>query len=122
MNEYKTIEELKSKTLTTVEVGVDEVVFACTDGARYLMYHEQQCCESVVIDSIDGDPQNLVGHDIVVAQETFPEVSQETLSHERSCTLTDFTLTTTNGACVVFHWNGSSNGYYSESVYFKQIS
>ena len=69
---YKNIEEfvdfssLEGKTLSSVEVGRlkddnDCILFQTEGGERYLMYHEQDCCETVEIENIDGDLQSLVG-------------------------------------------------------------
>jgi len=50
-------EDLLGKTLTAINVNEskDEMEFVCSDGTTYLMYHSQDCCESVNIDDIDGE-------------------------------------------------------------------
>lgn len=52
------------KTITRIE-GLekdnDEVYFYCSDDTFYRMYHYQDCCESVVIDDINGDINCLIG-------------------------------------------------------------
>jgi hypothetical protein len=110
-----TIEELKGKTLTLIESNSEEVVFTCATGERYRMFHSQDCCEGVTLESIDGDKDALIGEPIVIAKEEFPEVTQKMISDHESVTLTNFTLATAS-AEVTFKWFGSSNGYYSESV------
>lgn len=118
MNQDKTIAELKNKTLTLIEKGDNEIVFTTASGERYMMLHEQDCCESVVIETINGDLNSLVGSPITVALENVK--SGESPNGYDSVTLTDFVLGT-ESARVEISWRGESNGYYSESVYFMQI-
>lgn len=65
-----TIEVLKDKTLTSVEQrGNDEIYFTDTEGNVYKMYHSQNCCENVSIESIVGDLNDLVDSPITLAEE-----------------------------------------------------
>ena len=54
--ESKDVNELLGKTLSDIQVNdsKDEIKFICEDGTSYLMYHDQDCCESVSIDDISG--------------------------------------------------------------------
>ncbi len=119
MIDFKTIEELKGKTLAKVEAGDDEVVFECADGTRYQLWHQQDCCESVAIREIEGDLSNLIG-EVTTARE---EQGHQPPGFEpsESFTLTDFIVATQRGQ-VTFKWLGESNGYYSESVTFSQLT
>lgn len=121
------IEILKGKTLTTVEVNNnnDEILFTTDTGEKYKMYHEQDCCEGVSIEDINGDLQNLVGSPITLAEEsTNNEPKSETTNAgteneytwtDESATWTFYKLATVKGY-VDIRWYGTSNGYYSESV------
>lgn len=114
------IGDLRGKTLLEVEVsrGKDRIVFRCADGSLWLMYHDQDCCESVYVESITGDLDDLIGHPLLLAEETIsseapPEVS---LSYQPdSQTWTFYKLATIKGY-VDIRWFGESNGYYGESV------
>lgn len=126
---------LQGKILSKVEqIGDDVIRFECEDGQVYQLYHSQDCCESVVIDDISGDLADLVGTPILLAEEATssddpPEVVARKEAekakdpenyydyHEESQTWTFYKLRTIKGS-VDIRWHGSSNGYYSESVYF----
>lgn len=119
------IKELIGKTLRKAmgKVGDDEIIFETTDGEKYKLYHSQDCCESVMIDDICGDMQDLVGSPITQAEENSsnenpPGVIKE---YQDSFTWTFYRLSTARGQ-VVIRWYGESNGYYSESVYFEKVS
>ena len=121
------ISVLIGKTLSSVEIGHyrDVILFTTTDGERFRMYHPQACCESVRVEDICGDLQDLVGNPILMAEEvsnvnSMPEgVNAPTPSD--SYTWTFYKLATIKGY-VTIRWLGESNGYYSESVDFEKCS
>lgn len=116
---YRTIEELKGETITLIERNQDEeIVFTCASGRRFRMYHNQDCCESVAIGSVDGDILSIVGRAIIRARE---EPGHEDGGKYESVTFTDFILATETSE-VTIHWVGESNGYYSESVEFIELT
>ena len=127
MNEEVSFDVLKGKTITKIdglEKGNDVVTFYCTDGSAYQMFHSQSCCECVEIEDVCGDVDDLIGSEILVAEEIIHENENpecvEIPEWQDSFTWTFYKLATRNGF-VDIRWYGSSNGYYSESVDFKQI-
>lgn len=99
-----------------VRVTTDEetrLKFEFNDGSSMLMYHDQDCCESVTIEDIDGSLHDLLNHRIILAE----EVSNSKWNDEdtMSETWTFYKIATIKGG-VTIRWYGSSNGYYSESV------
>jgi len=128
---------LKGKTLTAIDVNEErnEIKFATSEGELYGMYHSQDCCESVGIEEIIGDLEDLIGSPILIAEERSsgepPEEvkvkrAQEAASKEyyyapESETWTFYELATNKGS-VTLRWLGESNGYYSESVDFGLIN
>jgi hypothetical protein len=101
----------------------DEIIFITNDKERYVFNHVQDCCESVFIESIVGDLQDLVGEPLLVAEKTtssdFPDKPSNRDYEDESYTWTFYKFATKKGY-VDIRWYGSSNGYYSESVSFSQ--
>lgn len=112
------IESLKGETLVDAQVlGADEEILFTTDkGKKYLMYHNQSCCESVNVESIDGELSDLIGSPILMAE----EVVNEGESEWGTSTWTFYKLATVKGY-VTIRWFGESNGYYSERVDFAEV-
>lgn len=109
------VSDLLGKTLISVTYNRynDEIHFE-TEDHIYKMYHSQECCESVSIEDISGDLQDLVGHQILEAEEV---CKSGDLTHGDTETWTFYKFGTIKGH-VNIRWYGSSNGYYSESVNF----
>lgn len=121
---------LLGKTLVSVEVtslyGNDAIVFVDSDGQKYEMYHDQDCCESVEIESVVGDWNDLLGHPLLMAEEASSGKAPDGLVVSdyysgESETWTFYKLATVKGY-VDIRWYGTSNGYYSESVYFRAVT
>jgi len=110
---------LVGKTLTAVEnVDNEEIFFATSDGSKYWMGHHQDCCESVEVEEIIGDLQDLIGSPILLAEEVTKE--SETTDIDFRQTWTFYKLSTVKSS-VTIRWLGESNGYYSESVDFGLV-
>jgi len=125
---YLNINLLLGKTLKSIStegVGGDRIEFLTNDGEKYLLYHNQDCCEYVTIEDICGDLDDLIGTPITLAEEVTsndnpPDVKPETIEYQDSFTWTFYRLATAKGF-VTIRWYGSSNGYYSESVDFVKM-
>lgn len=123
------ISEMIGATITSItgaREGSDEIVFNASDGRRFVLYHEQGCCEDVRIEDVCGDVSDLIESPIRVAEETSsdnydPNCEEPKLPYAcDSYTWTFYRFATAKGH-VTIRWFGSSNGYYSESVDFKVI-
>lgn len=106
-------EDLRGRILTRAEQDGDELRLYLTDTHYVRFYHQQDCCESVSIEDICGDLEDLVGEPLTEAEEvrgyTGPEQDYE------SYTWTFYRFATRRGSVTV-RWLGHSNGYYSEGV------
>jgi hypothetical protein len=114
------IGELLGKTLVAaLNKDNNELHLVATDGNEYAMYHRDDCCESVRIEEIIGDLQDLVGSPIIEAEEATNENEwpQDGSHMPESFTWTFYKLGTAKGF-VTIRWLGTSNGYYSERVDF----
>ena len=111
--------DLLGKTLSSVDVNErgNEIYFKTSDGDEYKMYHQQDCCERVSIEDINGEIKDLVGTPLIQAEENS---SSEGDRYHGGEAWTFYKLATNRGH-VVIRWHGSSNGYYSESVDFLKI-
>ena len=111
------IEDMRGKVFTRVtgSIGGDALVFENAT-ERFVFFHYQDCCESVDINDIVGDLEDLCGEPLLIAEEVSGEtpVDFEEEYHE-SVTWTFYKFATRKGYVDV-RWLGESNGYYSESV------
>ena len=116
--------DLIGKVLKDIEVDYNYIIFKTTDDKKYRMYHRQDCCESVTIDDICGDWQDLIGLPIIIAEMNTnyrpqTEKEKEKTNKADSYTWTFYKLATAKGY-VDIKWFGESNGYYSTSVDFEE--
>jgi hypothetical protein len=115
--------ELIGKTLVEINSTEYTMDFKASDGSVYHMYHSQNCCESVYIESIVGDLGDLIGEPILRAEEATsgddPTDYKNEDQYRDSVTWTFYKLATRKGY-VDIRWLGESNGYYSESVAFER--
>lgn len=119
-------EYLKGKTLVSFEVNAerDRIDFETEEGEKFAMLHNYDCCERVSIEDICGDIPDIIGSPILVAEESTNSESHpedKDKGEQDSFTWTFYKLATIKGS-VDIRWFGSSNGYYSESVSFEEVS
>ncbi len=116
---YAKFEELVGTTVVKVDgiKGDRDVTLHLEDGRRFLMTHDQDCCESVWLEDVCECLDDIVGKPILIAEETsnreLPPPSEN--SWDDSHTWTFYKIVTAD-ASVTMRWYGESNGYYSESV------
>lgn len=118
-----TIEDMKGQVFTKVYVTDNkyEMIFE-NDEFIFTFYHEDDCCESVYVDDIMGDLNDLVGKPLDIVEvarheDTMPQ-GMDLKKPEDSFTWTFYKFATIKG-WVDVRWLGESNGYYSEEVDFK---
>jgi len=114
--------------LTLVEIdgleeGSEEVYFKAQCGRRFRMAHDQDCCEQVEVEDVCGELPDIIGHQILSAE----EVSSEDVDEHgtKGCSYDSVTWTfyhiRTIWGTVTIRWCGESYGYYSEDVSFYEV-
>lgn len=115
-NKHVDVSELLNQTFTSVRADEDTVTFQ-NDKVKYTLYHQTDCCESVVVEEIIGDLEDLENLPLLIAREDSnadgPELNEE------SYTWTFYNFATYKGY-VTIRFLGTSNGYYSEDVYCRK--
>lgn len=113
--------DLLGKTLTKIQVDDKySIYFETLEGEKYLMEHQQDCCESVSIEDIVGDVEDLLNSPILMAEESSNSDEEAKNGWAESYTWTFYKLATIKGY-VTIRWYGESNGYYGESVDFMKL-
>lgn len=124
------ITDLIGKTVIDLVWSENSLLLECLDKnldkrVYYKFEHSQDCCESVWLDDIIGDLDDLIDVPILKAEEkTSSEDSDPEPTKgggDESHTWTFYTLATIKGY-VDLRWYGTSNGYYSERVDISRIT
>lgn len=114
MEFVRNLNEMVGQTFTKVTADRDAIYFE-NKKVKYMFFHEQDCCETVEVEEIIGDLEDLQDWPLLVAREDsnvdFPAPS----NNEESFTWTFYNFATYKG-WVTVRFLGVSNGYYSESV------
>ena len=118
MEELCNVSKIIGLTLKDIHVNrdADVITFVSECGRIFQMYHDQDCCETVQIEDICGDLNDLIGERINMAYES----SNEDPNADESAKWTFYKFATIKGF-VDIRWYGYSNGYYSESVSFYEV-
>ena len=125
-------ETLLGKVFVNIVVTDDEIRFHTQDKTYYLN-HPQDCCERAIIESITGDMDDLIGTPITLAEEASNNYAYSETARvmyalmptepmaftDESWSWTFYKLASIKGY-VDIRWFGTSNGYYSESVYLYE--
>jgi len=111
-------EDLKGQTITKIDflkneydVYISGVIFHVND-KKYLLTHIDECCESVTLEDVVGDWDDIINTPVLLAEE-------RTNGPENGDTeqWTFYTIRTIKGS-IDMRWYGESNGYYSMGVDF----
>lgn len=115
------LREIVGITFSEIKKSDEEINFFTEDGKHFRMYHDQDCCESVYVESIVGDLNDLIGSPILRAECVSNSDDPKAGNYDESWTWTFYKLATAKGY-VDIRWYGTSNGYYSESVDFVRLT
>lgn len=114
---HVSVEEMLNQTFTSVRADNETVTFE-NDEVRYVLYHSQDCCESVYVEEIIGDLEDLEKFPLLIARED-SNADGPDMPGEESYTWTFYNFATYKGY-VTIRFLGTSNGYYSEDVYCRK--
>ena len=116
VNTQKGMAQMLGKTFVKVTGSVDgdAMLFETATGERFMFAHQQDCCETVRINDIVGDLEDLVGEPLLISEEV-KGATEPDEEHYESYSYTFYKFATRKGYVDV-RWLGESNGYYSESV------
>lgn len=86
-----------------------EQVQIVTDRGTLILFHNEDCCETVSVEEIHGNPEDLIGAIVMVAE------SRSSVQNSTTDEWTFYHFITTKGDLTI-RWYGESNGYYSMDV------
>ena len=112
------VSEMLGQTFSRVVSDDDTVTFE-NDEVRYVLYHNQNCCENVYVEDIAGDLEDLTNLPLLISREDTNAEDPGTCDNVESHTWTFYNFATYKGY-VTIRFLGESNGYYSESVYCRK--
>ncbi len=110
---------LVGEVLDAVDIDREEnqILLTTRSGRRFLVYHEQDCCETVAISGQDGSFDRLIGKPIVEARDFAVDTGDDEIDSQTTTTL----VFRVDDQTVISRWIGDSNGYYSESVDIAEL-
>ena len=116
VNTQKGMAQMLGKTFVKVTGSVDgdAMLFETAQGERFMFAHQQDCCETVRINDIVGDLEDLVGEPLLISEEV-KGATEPDEEHYEIYSYTFYKFATRKGYVDV-RWLGESNGYYSEGV------
>jgi len=121
MSKIKEFADLKGTTFASITTNEESISIELIDGRKFKLAHSQCCCEEVWLEEVIGDLSDLVGTDILLAEEVSNLSDSPPLGRRpESYTWTFYKLATIKGS-VTFRFYGESNGYYSEEVTFYEV-
>ena len=105
------ISHLLGKMVESITLNDDktELTIVCKGGYRYLMMHEQDCCESVWLDDLDGELSDWQNVTVLEASES------ASLADSTEMQWTFYRLAC-NLHSLCLRWCGSTDSVYSMGV------
>ena len=111
---------LVGEVLDSVDIDREEnqILLTTRSGRKFMVYHEQDCCEKVQIVGQDGSFDMLIGKPLTEARGFAVDTSEEAIDSSQTTTTLVFRV---DDQTVISRWIGDSNGYYSESVDIAEL-
>ena len=113
--------DLVGEVLDSVDIdrGENQILLTTRSGRRFMVYHEQDCCEKVQIVGQDGNFDNLIGKPLIEARDFAVDTGESESDYDSQTTTT--LVFRVDDQTVISRWIGDSNGYYSESVDIAEL-
>lgn len=111
---------LQNETLSKIEVEDTRITFTLKNGERFMLFHDQDCCENVYVEDIAGDISDLIGMPLLLVEESSNEDDPPAEGTQEFYQWTFYKMSTNRGS-VTIRFFGSSNGYYSTAVSFVKL-
>lgn len=114
---------LVGEVLTHIDVDPEQgqILLTTASGRKFMIYHSQDCCESVQIVGTDGEWGSLIGKPLKLVEHEEVSQGDPPPEYPDSWTRTNLTFRV-DGATVISRWLGMLNGYYSESVDLVELT
>jgi hypothetical protein len=102
-----------NKKIVDIEITDEEITLFFDNEDYFKMFHEQECCENVYIEDINGNKQlkESIFYELIEKKCDKDALDED----DESFTWTFYTIKTSLGYLDI-RWYGSSSGYYSENV------
>jgi hypothetical protein len=112
---------LVGEVLDAVDIDREEnqILLTTRSGRRFVVYHEQDCCEQVQIVGQDGSFDKLIGKPLIEARDFAVDTGESEGDYDSQTTTT--LVFRVDDQTVISRWIGDSNGYYSESVDIAEL-
>lgn len=114
----KKLTDLVNLVPISVNVTREEITINFECSASICFYHDQECCEDVWVEDVNGDWDDLLNTPLLVIEKRENENPPEDSTTYDCDTWTFYTFRSIKGSVDV-RWHGTSNGYYSTSVDWK---
>lgn len=119
MSDEETLDDMVGKTITSIEVeGKGEITFNRSDSSVYIHYHWQESRETVEIEEVIGDWDDLIDSPLLIAEKVTQKVAPE--ENPMEGTWTFYKFATVHGYVTV-RWYGEHSGYYSEEANISRM-
>ena len=114
--EYNSLKRIVGRTIVSYDTNKDNYLeFTFSDGSKTMMQHDNDCCESVYIEDINGDLNNLLNTPLLVAEERASDDFIEPDNYSGLQKWTFYCFRTIKGS-VYIRWYARANGYYGVNI------
>ena len=115
--------DLQGLTLTKVVASSrnEEVHFFAESGEEFVLMHFQDCCESVGLEKVIGNLEDIIGIPVLFAENVSESYPNNDYQNDDGIYEEHYFKVGTAKGNVVFKWTGDSNGYYSVGVDFIKV-